>query len=112
MFPWLYRNDYRYRGVPLYGKWATIYDKTRPVQVCQVSPWQEHGNLLRYIQKNTNADKYHLVGCITSVGENRALPTLVTIQLRGSAAGLAYLHSQGVVHGNGELHRIRRVNTI
>ena len=31
--------------------------------------------------------------------------SLVTLQLRGSAAGLAYLHSRGVVHGNGEFDR-------
>jgi len=45
-----------------------------------VSPWQENGNLLLYVKTNPEANKHHL--------------------LRGSAAGLSYLHSRGVIHGN------------
>ncbi|KAF9783716.1 kinase-like domain-containing protein [Thelephora terrestris] len=45
-----------------------------------VSPWREKGNLLAYVKKYPHPDKHHL--------------------LRGSAAGLSYLHSMGYVHGN------------
>jgi len=45
-----------------------------------VSPWQENGNLLDYVKNNPQTDKNHL--------------------LCGSAAGLSYIHSRGVVHGS------------
>jgi len=44
-----------------------------------VSPWRDNGNLLAYIKKHHQADKNYL--------------------LRGSAAGLSYIHSVGLVHG-------------
>jgi len=45
-----------------------------------VSPWQENGNLLVYVKTTPQPNKNYL--------------------LRGSAAGLSYLHSRGVVHGS------------
>ncbi|KAF9651706.1 kinase-like protein [Thelephora ganbajun] len=45
-----------------------------------VSPWRENGNLLVYVKKNRKSNKNYL--------------------LRGSAAGLSYLHSRDIVHGS------------
>ncbi|TFK25012.1 TKL/TKL-ccin protein kinase [Coprinopsis marcescibilis] len=45
-----------------------------------VSPWQEKGNVLEYLKKEPQADRFKLI--------------------KGAALGLAYLHSKNVVHGN------------
>jgi len=45
-----------------------------------VSPWQDNGNLLEYVKGTVGVDHIAL--------------------FRGSAAGLSYLHSRSVVHGN------------
>ncbi|CAL1703915.1 unnamed protein product [Somion occarium] len=45
-----------------------------------VSPWQDNGNILEFVKKHEDADRHHL--------------------LTGAVQGLAYLHEQGVVHGN------------
>ncbi|KAH8108197.1 TKL/TKL-ccin protein kinase [Cristinia sonorae] len=48
--------------------------------VHMVSPWQENGNALYYIKNHPDADRLRLV--------------------RGAADGLAYLHSEKILHGN------------
>ncbi|TCD67662.1 hypothetical protein EIP91_012172 [Steccherinum ochraceum] len=48
--------------------------------VHMVSPWQENGNILLYTKNNPDADRLRLV--------------------RGAANGLAYLHSEKIMHGN------------
>ncbi|KAF9649126.1 kinase-like protein [Thelephora ganbajun] len=63
--------------LPFYGIVTDIAPR-----LYMVSPWQENGNLLVYVRRNRQPDKNYL--------------------LRGSAAGLNYLHSQGVVHGSGK----------
>ncbi|KAI0075454.1 kinase-like protein [Panus rudis PR-1116 ss-1] len=45
-----------------------------------VSPWQDEGNVLEYSNRHPNANKHHLI--------------------TGAAQGLAYLHSQRILHGN------------
>ncbi|EPS98374.1 hypothetical protein FOMPIDRAFT_1126611, partial [Fomitopsis schrenkii] len=50
--------------------------------ICIVSEWRSNGNLLQFVAHTENVNKMHL--------------------LSGAASGLAYLHSESVVHGNGE----------
>ncbi|PCH39366.1 kinase-like protein [Wolfiporia cocos MD-104 SS10] len=45
-----------------------------------VSPWMENGSILQYVARNKDANKVYL--------------------LSGAAKGLAYLHEQGIAHGN------------
>ncbi|KAK7683307.1 hypothetical protein QCA50_013569 [Cerrena zonata] len=45
-----------------------------------VSPWQENGNILNFVQSNPTADRIQL--------------------LTGASYGLTYLHEKGIVHGN------------
>ncbi|KAI0933772.1 hypothetical protein AcV5_005833 [Taiwanofungus camphoratus] len=61
--------------LPFYG----IVTNLGP-QLHTVSPWQDNGNILEYIQNHPNVDKMVL--------------------LLGAAEGLEYLHQQGVIHGN------------
>ncbi|KAF9653023.1 kinase-like protein [Thelephora ganbajun] len=61
--------------LPFYGIVTDIVPR-----LYMVSPWQENGNLLVYVKNNRQQNKNYL--------------------LRGSAAGLSYLHSRGVVHGS------------
>jgi len=49
-------------------------------QIHMVSPWQEHGNVLEYVDHNPEANRLHL--------------------LSGAAEGLEYLHNSNIVHGN------------
>lgn len=61
--------------LPFYGIVTDI-----GTRLYMVSPWREKGNLLAYVTTNPQSDKNYL--------------------LRGSAGGLSYLHSKGVVHGS------------
>ncbi|KAF9778755.1 kinase-like domain-containing protein [Thelephora terrestris] len=61
--------------LPLYGMVTDI-----GAHLFMVTPWREDGNLLLYVKNNPRLDKNSL--------------------LRGSACGLSYLHSRGIVHGS------------
>lgn len=60
---------------PLYG---IVTDMSQFLHT--VSPWQDNGTLLEYVQANPSVSKGHL--------------------LLGAARGLAYLHGEQIVHGN------------
>jgi hypothetical protein len=49
-------------------------------QIHMVSPWQEHGNVLEFVDQNPEANRLRL--------------------LSGAAEGLEYLHGSKIVHGN------------
>ncbi|KAF9783675.1 kinase-like domain-containing protein [Thelephora terrestris] len=61
--------------LPFYGTVTNIGNR-----LYMVFPWRENGNLLVYAKGRSPEDKHHL--------------------LRGSAAGLNYLHLRGFVHGS------------
>ncbi|KAF7974055.1 hypothetical protein HWV62_13455 [Athelia sp. TMB] len=68
-------------------------------QIHMVSPWQDYGNVLEYVQAYSDANRIHLVGGVfgASVLQERsdAVP-----QLTGAAGGVQYLHEHNIVHGN------------
>jgi hypothetical protein len=66
-----------------------------------VSPWQSNGNLLEYVKRNVDVDHIGLVCQLFTYFIFTISDAFVGVQLRGSAAGLSYLHSRRVVHGNG-----------
>lgn len=76
------RAGLRHQNVlPFYGVFhGNAQSQSKKPRLYMVFPWRENGNLLDYVRNNPGVDKDHL--------------------LRGSAAGLSYLHSKSFVHGN------------
>lgn len=55
--------------------------------------------MFSYVKHNENADKLRLVSKPLTTTD---LGLYMFVQLRDAASGLAYLHHEGVVHGNGK----------
>lgn len=66
----------------------------------QVSEWQEFGNVRKFVEDNPYTDKIKLV-CGSVLFTYEAAAYLDHLQMRGASDGLTYLHSHGIVHGNG-----------
>ncbi|KAF8197415.1 TKL/TKL-ccin protein kinase [Pholiota molesta] len=65
-----------------------------------VSPWQDNGNVLKYVKIHIEADRMLLV--CTRIPILYILQALIFnwTKIRGAAQGLEYLHSKNVIHGN------------
>jgi serine/threonine protein kinase len=78
--------------LPCYG---ITYDINRRPSL--ISPYCREGDASKYLKKHPNADRMAIVRRIYTVPR----PSLIAVfQVKGIAAGLKYLHSQNVVHGD------------
>lgn len=80
--------------------------KVQLVQVLQISPWQENGNVASYIAKHPDAPRLRLVSGL-AFRETQYLTW--HRKMKGAAAGLEYLHLNRIVHGNGSYKTLMTV---
>lgn len=78
--------------LPFYGISARVSD------FCMVFPWYENGNIMEYLKKQPDADRFALVSAF------RRFPCTwysltPTKQLLNAASGLRFLHEHHLVHG-------------
>ncbi|KAF9001995.1 kinase-like domain-containing protein [Cyathus striatus] len=78
--------------LPFYG---VVTDLGQHIHM--VSPWQDNGNVLDYVQSHPTADRMCLVGFNYFTAYSSSL---FEYQIWGAANGLKYLHSRSIVHGN------------
>ncbi|KAJ7623223.1 kinase-like domain-containing protein [Roridomyces roridus] len=71
--------------------------ETFPSFLCMVSPWMRHGTILKHLEENGNANLERRVCVLIFLYLNQIH---MILQLFEIAQGLAYLHSQQIVHGD------------
>ena len=54
--------------IPFYGVSTTVAD------ICLVSPWYENGNILDYLEKKPDANRFGLVSTFKQTQRSRRLP--------------------------------------
>ncbi|KAG6907572.1 hypothetical protein DXG01_008409 [Tephrocybe rancida] len=78
--------------LPFYG----LYEYQS--RVAFVAPWAENGNLSIYLKRNPSANRILLVS--TLVLEIPIVQLIIQFQCADTAAGVEYLHANGIVHGD------------
>ena len=78
---------------PFYG---VCFDLGLLSAPCLISPYFKHGNVTKYLERHLNANRMQLVSIFCM--EMSSLYNLA--QVHQVAAGLAYLHAHGIIHGD------------
>ena len=64
---------------------------------CLVFPWYENGNIMDYLKKKPDVNRFDLASTSSQIPHSRRLRTRE--QLSGAANGLRFLHEKRLVHG-------------
>ena len=78
--------------LPFYGASGSVAD------LSLVFPWYENGNIMDYLNKQPDIDRFALVSTFEQTLTLLAL-TRTHEQLSGVACGLRFLHENGLIHG-------------
>ncbi|KAL0566975.1 hypothetical protein V5O48_015023 [Marasmius crinis-equi] len=78
--------------LPFIGVNTTLF----PQGFCLVSPWMANGDIIAFLERNPDHDK------LTTVNPNAFCRTLflILLQILEIAAGMSYLHTHKIVHGD------------
>jgi len=87
--------------LPFYGVSMNVAD------FCLVSPWCKNGDIVGYLKKQPNINRFNLA---SEFGKTALRLTLTSTheQLSDAARGLCFIHERAVVHGS--LRPVRQVS--
>ena len=84
--------------LPFFGFCRFMGNQTPPsvYSICFVSPWMANGDIISFLRRNPHHDRLRSVGSLYAQGSQYAN----TYKICEISAGLEYLHSVEVVHGD------------